>query len=147
MRKKSLEGEIPLRDFQALIKHPQPMGRPFMTNWLDISAKNRKEAKKQADSEARSYGDGGWTVIGVREVTAAAPPPANSQVLRELNPTLDTANLAILEQRTQIYANGPGPGVGDFVQMPTGELMRLTHEGGDRIPATSNAGSILGDTR
>lgn len=142
MRKKTSAGEVPLRDFQVLIKHPNPMGRPFMTIWLDIRAKNRKDAKEQADSVARSYSGGGWIVIKVREVTAAAPPPVNSQILRQLNPSLDVANLAILEQRaTQVHATVSGPGAGDFVVLPNGELLRLTHEGGDFIPATSNAAS------
>ena len=58
------------------------------------------------------------------------------RALRSLNPTLDTRNLSILEERARAYANRTGPRVGDFVQMPDGILLRFTHDWTNDIQTT-----------
>jgi hypothetical protein len=49
--------------FEALLKHPRPMGRPFMYRWITIHARDIAAAKAAAATEARLCG---WRVSKVR---------------------------------------------------------------------------------
>lgn len=42
--------------FEALLKHPRPMGRPFLHSWVTIYAKDLATAKIWAAQEARFRG-------------------------------------------------------------------------------------------
>jgi hypothetical protein len=50
-------------EFEALLKHPRPMGRPFLHRWVTIQARDLKAAKEAAATEARLCG---WRVAKVR---------------------------------------------------------------------------------
>lgn len=52
-------------EFEALLKHPRPMGRPFMYRWITIQACDLKAAKDAAATEARLCG---WRVAKIRKV-------------------------------------------------------------------------------
>lgn len=56
-----------VKTFEALIKHPRPMGRPFMYRWVTIQALTMAAAKAAAATEARLCG---WRLSKVREVAA-----------------------------------------------------------------------------
>jgi hypothetical protein len=56
-------------EFEALLKHPRPMGRPFMHRWVTIQALELKAAKETAATEARLCG---WRVWKVRRADSGS---------------------------------------------------------------------------
>ena len=55
------------KTFEALLKHPRPMGRPFMYRWMTIQANDIAAARAAAATEARLCG---WRVSNIKEVVA-----------------------------------------------------------------------------
>lgn len=57
-----------MKQYEALLKHPRPMGRPFLHRWYGpIQAETKEAAVEAAKAEARLSG---YRYSSIREVVA-----------------------------------------------------------------------------